>query len=249
MDGFSKFLQQSILLSYPNGGKGHAFLRILYAHEEFFYWNVLFNPWYIYDSDCKKPLDWIETQEHTDITYNKKVYTPVHLDHRPLYETGSIRAWTREALKSYIYKGADKRVITDFIRSGKKIILANHATTNHLLENFPINTIINLYSNKEESIKNDRGWPPTPFALSQKYYWAPHDHPNILNISKERIFSKNFDEFEKEYKKLISYFNLKKTYTNKVRTFILRHTERCEYYRDIEVDITNTFRKLAHEKG
>ena len=251
MSTFSKLLKNCIFVAYPSGGSGNAFSRILYIHEEFFYWNILFNPWYIYDTNCKKSLDWIETQEHTDIMKDKKVYTPTHLDLRPIQNISPspIEGETEAEFKNYIYNHANKQLIIDFIKSNKKVILPNHTTTNNLLKNFPANTIINLYSDKKESIKNHRGWKPLPQSLTEKYYWEPHNHPNILNISKEKLFSKNFNEFEKEYKKIISYFNLEKTYTNKIRAFILRYIERCEYYKNMELEITNTFRRLSYEKS
>ena len=171
MSTFSKLLKNCIFVSYTSGGSGNAFSRILYIHEEFFYWNILFNPWYIHDTNCKKSLDWIETQEHTDIMKDKKVYTPTHLDLRPIQNISPIEGETEAEFKNYIYNHANKQLIIDFIKSNKKVILPNHTTTNNLLKNFPANTIINLYSNKKESIKNHRGWPPTPRALSQKYYW------------------------------------------------------------------------------
>ena len=248
MSTFSKLLKNCIFVAYPSGGSGNAFSRILYIHEEFFYWNILFNPWYIYDTNCKKSLDWIETQEHTDIFKDKKVYTPTHLDFRSIYNKGREEA-TEKKFKNYIYNHANKQLITDFIKSRKKVILPTHVPINSLAKNFPANTSINLYSNKEESIKNHRGWKPLPQSLTEKYYWEPHNHPNILNISKEKLFSKNFNEFEKEYKKIISYFNLEKTYTNKIRAFILRYIERCEYYKNMELEITNTFRRLQYEKS
>ena len=119
---------------------------------------------------------------------DKKVYTPTHLDLRPIQNISPIEGETEAEFKNYIYNHANKQLIIDFIKSNKKVILPNHTTTNNLLKNFPANTIINLYSNKKESIKNHRGWPPTPRALSEKYYWEPHNHPNILNISKEKLF-------------------------------------------------------------
>ena len=248
MSTFPKLLKNCIFVSYPSGGSGNAFSRILYIHEEFFYWNILFNPWYIYDTNCKKSLDWIETQEHTDIFKDKKVYTPTHLDFRSIYNKGREEA-TEKKFKNYIYNHANKQLIIDFIKSRKKVILPTHVPINSLAKNFPANTSINLYSNKEESIKNHRGWEPLPQSLTEKYYWKSYNHPNILNISKEKLFSKNFNEFEKEYKKIISYFNLEKTYTNKIRAFILRYIERCEYYKNMELEITNTFRRLQYEKS
>ena len=245
MSAFSKFLKNCIFVTYPSGGKGQAFSRILYTHEELCYWSSLMNPWYQTDITCKKPLDWIEAQEHTHILpqFNEnKIYTATHLDYRRIFEMRGAKECTYKTFESYFYNKSDKHFITNIVKSNKKIILPTHAGVEEVLKSFPNNTIINLYSNKENSIINHRGWPPTPYHLTKKYYWEPFTHSNVLNISKEKFFSENFNQFENEYKKIILYFKLKKRYTNKIRTFILRHTERCEYYKEIELKVTKPVR-------
>ena len=73
-------------------------------------------------------------------------------------------------------------------------------------------------------------------------YWKKINHTNVINISKNKYFSKNFDIFKSEYEKVLKKLNIGQYKINAVRAFLLRYLERLEQYSEID-------RQIALEAG
>ena len=234
---YNLFLENCIFMSYAPGAMGHAFTRTLYAHDKIFYWNNTLNPWNQWDSECKAPLDWPDQTELNEIHKNYNKEGTVNLKSTIPFSMGSFFGNSNigysdiKYIKENFLKNSIKPLVADFLKSGKKLILPTHGTVNELLISYPNNKIINLYADYEIMKKEDRLG--RRLITDRKSYWKEISHSNVINISKDKYFSKNFDKFKNEYKKL----NIQQSKINSIRAFILRYLERLEQYSEIDKQI------------
>ena len=244
---YNLFLENCIFISYAPGAMGHAFTRTLYAHDKIFYWNSVLSPWNQWDNKCKTPLDWPDQTELNDIHINYNKEGIVNLKSTIPISMGSFfgnedtkRDISYENMKKDFIKNCVKPLVGDFLKSGKKLIIPTHETVDNILINCPNNIIINLYANYDIMKKENRlGRNVLKYKES---YWKKINHTNVINISKNKYFSKNFNIFKREYEEVLRKLNIGQYKINAVRAFLLRYLERLEQYSEID-------RQIALEAG
>ena len=255
---YEKFLKNCIFVSYSPNARGHIFTRIILSHEEDFYWNNAFNIWSQWDNLCKKPLDWPDNSKNNDLWTSIEntivnAYTTIPFTVAPFFGKNSLQnIGDKEAIKNSFIKRVNKPLLLSFLKSNKKFVIPTHISVDRLIKDYPTNSIINLWANYEILIKEDRFHRFS--SKSQKNYekiesyWKPLDHVNVFNVPKDKFFSKNYDEFEDEYNKIIDKFNIRYPRYNKIRAFMLRYLERNKYYDKIDKETFDKYKFFSTQE-
>ena len=64
--------------------------------------------------------------------------------------------------------------------------------------------------------------------FKEEYYFK--EYPNVININKDKLFSKNWYEYSEEFDKLATLLKFHNPRKNAVRAFILMYLERDEIF-------------------
>ena len=228
---FNKFLKNITFISYPPLGRGNAFSRIINAHDEYF-WTFSLSGWEdqynIYDS-----LSFTESQEgqeHGKLLFQTIAHQPLFIYWRHNIKNISLK----KQFEEFIEEGTDhaKKDFIKCIKSNKLYCIPTHEKIEIIKKIYPDNLLINFWSNKEKFLKEKRTSKlhKTTFMniFKEEYYFK--EYPNVININKDKLFSKNWYEYSEEFDKLSTLLKFHNPRKNAVRAFILMYLERDEIF-------------------
>jgi hypothetical protein len=197
-------LQDIITIWYSGGMRGNSIYRILAVHPEVYWNNDIQKTCSLDAENCVDSLTLPETVSTFNCTPGKS------------YNSVYAFAYSSYHCICFMHDTNFKYIVKQWLLSPKKqLLFSTKHSTNMPLTSLPDKPFIWLYGNRHR----------IEFPIT---YFPPTDHPFAYNLNIDKLYSEKYIEFEEEYYKLISHFNLSSK-INRVRAFILLSLEREKY--------------------
>jgi hypothetical protein len=228
----SSFKNKVFPILFPPGMRGNSICNIFQAHPEVFY---------LPDTASYKSSNYSAASKNDSLALEEELCR--------ISGKGVIRDLaTHASFHNYTNKAYSKS-----ISSVVPYVLDKHSTNKLLFHithpdeyvSFPyLTTLLDKLYNSNKVFIYLHGNVNRPFFV--KKYYPPKDNTNAFNINVDMLYSKNYEEFECEYYKIINYFNLT-TQINRVRAYILVTLERQNFFQKYhKEDLENKAMSLGY---